>query len=991
MTISPITHRQRLMLAAACGLVAVAVPGMSAFAQTATTGGKTEEVVVTGSRLKRSDANSDTPVTVVSAADIKRTGAQTVEQILQRLPAIGSGGIYATTNNGGEGAACTDIRQLQYQRTLVLVNGKRFSQTAGSTFSCVDLNTIPVNLIDRIEVVKDGASSVYGADAVAGVINIITKKNFTGTVFTVDGSIAGAGDDKTGKIGFTTGANFDRGNITLSGSYENRSPIEQRDRDWAHYVQLDGQSRPGNNQPYTENFPGTLTPNTTAQDGRVGSGIGIAGRLFGGANFDTGNYPNNDPGGSIPSSDGGYVPFRNSQNRFNWGDYTWLQSAMERYNIASTLNYEITDNINFYVQAYYTHVKTEQQLAPDPVTQASPSSPIYSDVVIPGFQSDYKTPNSLATAILGSGNEEDLVFWKRFVELGARHYTQNNDTFDFVAGLNGSLGWGWDYDVYANYGHSSKSEVESNIVNYQRLENEFGFVHTHDVTPYVNAGYLDSAANGAVNDAGYYDPSVCNAADGCSLITPANLTSRGLYLTQAQADYIRVNNTQQTTYTLRQWGGTLTNNDLYDLPYGPLGVVVGAEHRSEAASYTPDSLVVTNVTTNPALYATNGQFDVTEVFGEVQVPILKDLPFAKRLDMRVSGRYSNYNTFGDAYTWGVAANYAPIDDIRFRASLGTSFRQPNVFEAYGGGTVSYNTATDPCTNPAPGTNAYANCSNPTDPRGNALGVVNVNGQVPTLQFLGNPKVRPETSRTWTIGTVIAPRYLPGLSMTADYYHTRLRNTIGSEDTPTILADCYNSANFSSPSCANVLARDSLHQLTLVNSPTENLGETRTDGLDLGMSYAIPLGNGLGTITARDDFTFLFSFLQQNGLDTSFVQYAGQSLYNGQAYPRRRNNFTLDWGKDALHVGYTMRYLSGLSLDYANNENGYSPAIVNSTAEVFYHDIYASYTWRNIDATFGIDNLTDRNPPFVPDGQTNTQTNLYDVIGRLFYVKTAIKF
>jgi iron complex outermembrane receptor protein len=958
-------------------------------------GEKAESIVVTGSRLKHSDVTSESPVTIVTAAQIQHSGAQTIEDVLQKLPAIGTGGIYSTTNNGGEGASCVDLRNLGYDRTLILINGKRFPQTQGSTFSCVDLDNIPVALVDRIDILKDGASAIYGADAVAGVINIITKTNFSGTTFTANGALATGGGDRTGDLSFTTGANFDKGNITFSAGYENREPIVQTDRDWAHYVQVDNQSR------------GTKPdPRSGVVGGEVGSGIPLGGRVFGSPNTDSyysANYQG--LGGRLGTGGAGSKPFTNA-DRFNWGDYTYLASGLERWNIASSVNYEITPEINFYAQGYYTHLRTTQQLAPDPVTGAYPGNPTATDIVIPAGNPFLQ---ALETEAGFAPGPSDAILYKRFGELGTRNYIQNNDTFNIVTGFKGDLAYGWSYDVFFNYGRSSKTEVEQGIVNTTRLEQELGFQQTNTTSDplgaYFNNGDLVTSspaypltnqtsgltqpfASGVANDAGVYNPLVCNAAVGCTLANPFGPHG----LTAAQANYIRVNNNQQTQYTLRQWGGNVTNNDIYELPYGPVGVVFGAEHRSEAGSYTPDSVVLAGQTSDPPVNPTNGGFDTTEVYGELRIPILKDLFLAKDLHLDLSGRYSHYNTFGDAETWKISGNYSPTSDVRFRASIGTAFRQPTINDLYGGGTVSYNTAGDPCTSPT-NANAIANCK-----KIGALGVANVNGQVPTLEFFGNPLLQPETARTYTIGGVFTPTFVPRLSATADFYHTRINNGIGSLDTGTILTNCYNSPNFSSPLCPSISRLAGTNQLNLVDSPTQNLGETRETGLDLGLNYSYVLPNDIGTLSFSNDFEFLFSYLLQTGKNSPFIQFAGQIVPGGipgtagsEGLARRKDNLSISLAHLPFNFGYRMRYISGMNLSYYNGVNGFAPALVNNTDEVFYHDLYVSYDWRNISATIGADNIGDKRPPFVPDGESNTVPAVYDVVGRLVYLKTTFRF
>ncbi len=931
------SFRQGLMVFTAASLVFAIAPVTGARAQTAPAAAPaaatTESIVVTGSRIKRSNATSDAPVSIISAEDIKHSGAQTIEDVLQRIPSIGTGGLYSTTNNGGEGASCTDLRNLGVNRTLVLVNSKRFVQTGSQISSCVDLNNIPLALVDHIDVLKDGASTIYGADAVAGVINVILKKNFTGTQVNIDGGIAGQGDSKTGKISVTTGANFDKGNFTLSGGYDSRGEIAQKDRDWANPVRTDNVQRS-----YV----------------RHGSGIPLGGRIFDGPNVD----PNLALGlNELALGNGQTKGFSNKTDRFNWGDRTWLAGAQVKYNFDGSVNYEITDDMQFYANGYYNHNHTEQQLAPLPVTGAATGGQGPTDLIVPNG-------NPFLTEL---GITEDVALYKRLNEFGNRHYYQDTNTFQGTGGLRGSLRYGWDYDVFFNYGRSEKTEEESNVVNYVRLEQELGARQTFDPTAAVPA------------DAVVYDPTYCTNSAGCVLINPFGQHG----ISQAGVNYARVNTHVSTAFSMRQFGGSLTNNDVFDLPYGPLGLSMGVENRHEEGEYVPDPLVLGGYTTDSINQPTKGGFSVTELYTEASIPLLSNLPFVKDLSINASGRYFDYDTFGPGAVWKFEADYSPTQDIKFRGSLGTGFRQPAIYELYGGNYVSYNGITDPCANStATGGNLAANCT-----KVNAADVTSTNGQVQTLQG-GNAHLQPEASQSWGFGTVITPRWTPRLAITVDYWKYKIQQTISAVQSQTILDECYNSLNFSSAFCSQVSPRDGLHQLTLVSALDQNLGVTKTDGIDVNFDYSIPLGN-MGTLALRDDFQNLISYKSQDYTNGPFHEYAGYLIVpqpGNYGYARIKNNTFIDWTYGNLGLGYRTRYIGGMGY-YQVDPTG----VAIRAPAILYHDISASYKWRNIDTTFGIDNVFDKSPPLANDGVTNTNTNVYDVVGRFFYLKTTMKF
>jgi iron complex outermembrane recepter protein len=949
MTIAANSYRQRLLLAAACGLVALAGQPTRAWAQISgapqpeSPAVASEEVVVTGSRLKTTNATSENPVTVVTSADIARSSAQTIEDVLQKLPAIGSSGVYGVTNNGGQGASCTDIRNLGINRTLVLVNGRRFVHTGNFGFDCVDLNNIPLALVDRIEVLKDGASAVYGADAVAGVINIILKKNFSGTELRVNGSIAtDVGDARTGELSATTGANFDRGNVTLSIDYENEEPVMQKDRPWAVPVQ-------GNN---TVGKPSTL-----------GSGIPPSGFVFDDSNS-THPLPN---GTTFFPAVGKTTPFTGGPSqRYDYGKDQYLSQQLEKESFVGTGHYDFNDNITGFLETYFTHRTSEAQLAPQPVTGGLTSN-VPDAFVIPAG-------NPYLTQLFGA-DQGAVDEYKRVAEFGDRASGSSADTFQINTGIEGTLGWGWDYSTFFTYGESDNVLTASNEVNFARLEQEVGF--KQEPAP---PGTADPSTFGV------YDPSVCVAANGCVLINPFGPGS----ISQAGANYAKFTEVATSKFTLRTFGGSVTNNDVYDLPYGPLGVTLGAEHRRESGEYSPDNLVDSGVTLENAQSPTKGAFSVSELYGEVKIPILTNLPFAKDLHVDLGGRFYDYNTFGSGETWKAGFNYTPFDGIRFRGSIGDAFRQPSVQELFGGQSLSFNTAGDPCANSKSyGSKAgivAANCA----AQGINVNTFNQlgNQQVQTITG-GNPNLNPETARTETIGTVIEPPFIPRLAITADYWRTKIANEIGTVQTQDILDGCYTSAGFSNPFCQLIAPRVAGQQLSTVTATDQNLGELRTDGMDIGATYTYLLP-AYGSLTFQTDLQLLFDYKFQNLPNGPFINNAGMlNVQNdGSGLPRQRDNTNITWNYGDFSFGYEFRILSGVE-----NYPILNPKTNINVGEgtIIYHDINLNYTHRGISVNVGVNNLLDKAPPFVFDTATNTDPSVYDIFGRVVYVKTTIKF
>ncbi len=901
-----------------------------------------ESVEVTGTRLRTSNTTSVAPIAVITAAQITQSSAQTIEDVLRKVPSIGTQGISASNNNGGNGASCIDIRNLGINRTLVLVDGRRFVHTPdGGGGDCVDLDTIPIAMVDRIEILKDGASTIYGADAIAGVINVILKKNFVGSQINVGGDVSASGDNKEGDIQGTTGFDFaqGRGNLALSGRYIDRGPIEQKDRDWATPV-VSADNGPG--EPYS-----------------VGSGFPVAGRIFG--------VPDGNSSDTVINNQ--LVPFKNSylgagvnpniNGRYDFGATQQLADRETQGNLAAITHFDVNSHLTLYGEAYYTHKDTQEQLSGQPIT-GNPNT---------GQSFDIPAGNPFAESY-GINNlvQED----RRITDLDPRIYQTHSDTWQVTGGARGNIIGNYNYDLYYTYGRAVTNIDTSGQVNFTNLEQTVGF----------------QSLNDGVIDDGIYNPGVCRAP--CALGNPFGANNES----KAAANYFLFTSNERATYQFRDIGGTVTNNKIVQLPYGPLGVAIGFEHRGEQGSDRPDPIIETGQSTAAISAPTGGGFNVTEAFGELQIPILKNLIGAKDLSGDISGRWSDYNTFGSVYNYKLSLNWSPTRDIRFRANVASGTRQPAISEAFGGQSLAFNTANDPCAQ----VTSYgalagivaANCNRQHLP----AGFTQVSSQIATLVG-GNPALQPETSHTYTIGTVLTPRWIPALSVTLDYYHTKIANQIGSLDTQFIVDSCYTSANLSSSFCNAINGRTATGQINQVSALESNLGEVHTNGIDLEANYLIKLGGG-NNIELSTDFNDTIGYTEQLLPGGPFVNLKGRlstiSTNNLalSGYPVIRDNSTITYSKNKFSFSWTLRYIDGLLY---NNGGDADPAVnrFTRTNEVFYHDIEATYNWRKIQFVAGIDNVFDRTPPFVVGTGTNTEPAVYDVIGRLFYAKLQFKF
>ncbi len=909
-----------------------------------------ESVTVTGSRLRTSNLTSEAPITVITSKQIEQSSAQTLEDVLRKIPAIGTSGTYGSTNNGGNGSNCIDLRNLGIARTLVLVNGKRFVHTPyGDGNDCVDLSTIPLAMIDRIDIEKDGASTIYGADAVAGVINIITKKNFIGTQINLDGGITASGDGREGTVSGTTGFDFaqGRGNLALSGSYLDRGSVPQKDRDWANPV-ISADNGP--------NLPVTIGSGYTP-GGRVFSAAGPAGRTLGTV-VGTRLLPfSTTYNGTADGSNA-------ATGRYNYGYDQDLNGRLKQGNLDGSAHFDINDHITAYVDAFYTHKDAETQLSGQPISGTVDGSMLY----------DIPKGNPYAEAL---GINQNVYQYRRTIDWGPRQYMTHADVYQFTGGLKGNITGNWDYDAYYSYGRATNVINQTNQVNFVNLEQEAGFRGT-------------SATN--LNQ-GVYDPSVCVAAKGCVLGDPFGAGN----LSQAGVNYASFTSHATAFYQVRDLGVSITNNKLIQLPYGPLGLAIGMEHRGEDGAYHPDPIVESGASLANTEHPTGGGFNVTEAFGELNIPILKNLPFAKDLSADISGRYSSYNTFGSVENWKAGINWSPSRDIRFRANIGSSTRQPQIYELFAGVTTGFPSANDPCDSGH--ISSYgalegvvaANCAKKIGGYSASTFAQAGSGQIPTNSG-GNSNLEPETSRTYTIGTVLTPRYLPNFTAAIDYFHTKIANSIGTVSTQYILDSCYTSVNYSNGFCNQINPRASNGQLSTVNSIYENLGEIRTSGIDFDLNYLIRLRQGFN-VNLSNSMVDTIAYIEQQVPGGPFQNFKGRlisGLY-GTAFPVIRDNATATLAKDAFSFSWTTRYIDSMTVNNGSEDLTATTARYYKVNEVFYHDIVATYNWKKIQFIAGIDNLFDKTPLLVVDSTTNTDPNVYDVLGRFFYAKLQFHF
>ena len=995
MAYSQFAFRRRGLLAASAAVGAL-FAAQPALAQNATT---PETVVVTGSRIPVLNATSASPISTASAAQIQLTSAFNAEDVLTKL--VGpdtTGGISNATNNGANGLSEIGLRNLGPTRTLVLIDGQRLVPIFSSSISVPDLNSIPVSMIDRVEVLRDGASSIYGADAIGGVINFITKKDFQGLQLDANFGASEHGGGDLYSITGTMGYNFDKGNITISLLNEHQSPVDMKDRDWSIDPHLGQAGVEGGSV-----FRSQLNILQDLNSHTVWNG--------------TETSYNNPALGSIPCLT--YLPTL-GRVKLNAGcpsvvPNATLTSGIGRTQAAWNAHYDLMPDLTFVASGFFTRRDSEQRLRPEPLLgdQIAAANPITGGIVYGGFFvptsfPGYSDPLGTASPVpcpdptgaqAGGGLAPTCIDTNLTPNnFGPRDYKQVSNTYRVRAGFEGHV-FG-DYNWEAGY-------VQQRNDSQLRILNSGNFFHLAQATAQIPC--VDFPGGCTFNPLfGYNTPT-----------TPINFFNGASTLTPAQVKYLTTTLTE-TQYTYENYIYADINGPVFDLPAGPLQASVGFERRFEYANDAPDSLVQEGYAAGPSA-PTAGGYGVTSFYGEMRIPILKDLPFAEFLTLTPSGRYDHYSTFGDALTWKVGGEWQVIDDLRIRGSYATGLRAPSTAELFGGNAISYISVDgDPCDSRAAGFNGNSNaglgslapgsaCFTQLAARGLTAGQIatyqspenNLVADQRGLVVGGNPQLKPELSRSWNMGAVITPTFAPGLTLNGDYYEIKITNSIldggiaNNAGPDIVVLGCYVDQN---PAYCSQITRGAggIFQIGSLNT---NLGLNQVRGMDLeatyntdvaGLTLPIP-GSFLIDLQAEREFLNT----TQNP-DFSTNEFVGFFNYgNDSIQPTWRSTASVDYHLDDLGLHYGLRYING-----TKNLSGGKAVYGNAIPEIFYSDIAVSYDLPEIGPSqstrlvVGINNLFDQNPPFLTGdsiGKSNTIAGPYDVTGRFFFARISTKF
>jgi outer membrane receptor protein involved in Fe transport len=1092
-------------------LIALASPAMAQDQVTAQAGAaaadeaEVETIIVTGSRLARDmNAISPLPVSTVGAADLRAAGNTDAAATLRQLPALLSSSTVADSLLRGEGTAedsvgvaALDLRQLGAERTLVLVDGRRHvSGIAGA--ATVDVSTIPQQLIERVDVLTGGASAVYGADAVTGVVNFVLKRDFEGIELDAQSGISSRGDGSSFRINGIYGRNFadGRGNVTLAAGYTLDSEVLLGDRGFTAdngrfnnsrtYANPDRRFQKGDINPSTmpnfasfftlaegrypygfsiptaaqiaEDFPGGITAAERALVDRaanaplfklgadprfaISSGEGLLWRGdFGFFNADTNNNGTGDcdesyigsfafgfggacyvttPGGGVRIFNDGIISTGSNQfggdGAIERTNATSLVPRSERYYVNLRSQFEVSSAVELFVDAKWARSETKRR---------NNYNSFYDSLYI--YPDNPWIPTALAADAADGGG---LRVSRDMLDLGPGITRTDRDTYRIVGGARGELGSNLKYDFGLNWGRTDSTSTFSNAVLPDRLFAALDAVRAPNGQIVCRSDLDPNALHPGSEFFPIIRPGNFTFRPGDGTCRPANILAGSSSISQDAVNFITVPTTDR--YRTEQFVGTLAftgdSGKYFELPGGPVQFAAGGEYRREISRTTFDPLTrgilpggqfigdvpqgQVFVPGSPGAFDPNqinlglvfdgqarifnggGSFDVWELFGEINVPLLKDRPFFEELSLSAAGRYADYSTIGGAFTWNINGVWAPVSDIRFRAGYSQAIRAPNVNELFEPPQGATFRPDDPCNQSTLDALAEDGAANAATRLANcrADGIPAGYEDPLSARFSGtsggNPDLKEETARTWNVGVVVQPRFVPGLTLSADWYNIEIQDAIQAVQSQDIVDTCYDLSTFPNQYCdlfsrnRNPLSQTFLG-FNFLRQTQINFGRLETAGLDLTAAYGFSLGdhnfNLRAAATYVDKLNRFF-----DPIDTSLADPGLREL----GAPQWAGSGSISWGFRDVSLTWRLQYIgeqgAAAAVQIEQIDTDFGPA--GLAPAYWLHDLNF-----NIDATEqfsfygGVNNLTDARP--FPASTAFPVSG----VGRFFYIGARARF
>lgn len=970
--------RRAVRHALLAGATATAVTALPAGAQESST---ISEVVVTGSRILNRDSVADTPIMTVDQTEVLQSGNLTVDHYLNTLPQVTPTVSSQSNNPSLNGRAHIDLRGLGIVRNLVLIDGRRGMGsgfgTGGGT--AVDINTIPAALIERVELITGGAGATYGADAVAGVTNFIMKKSFDGVALNSTYRLTEEEDGQEWSADATFGGDFadGRGSAVFNASYFKRDDMYKDAREFAAQASTTTSIFPGGSW-----SPGTLRPTQAAVDAAFGAGAcanngGTAGFGFNpdGSLFCTGvgASPFDVVGFTGPDS---WIAtqFHPDVFSYNFEPDNVLVLPMERWSLYTHLEMEMGDHFKPYVTAQYTNYNALQELAPTPAGGTTGFLVPVTNPFIPAqLAALLATRDNPATAGVDE-SQSAFAFSKRFNDLGGRTGFNTHDVWQLTMGGRGDITDSWHYDVYGSYGRSVLNELQGGNVRLDRTQELL-----EGIDP--DTGLPDGGA------------SICEG--GLNLFGSAPIS-------QECADHISLD-AKNLTVAEQTAFEAVVSGEVFDLPAGPVQVALGAGYRDIRVDFQPDSGLQPGIVAgfNQQLPA-SGQLDFTDLFTEISIPILADLPAVKDLGLTLGARTTDNNLTGSAETWKATMDWTVVDWLRFRGGFQHAVRSPNISELFAPQVNNFpNIAdADPCNfdssfrTGASGAQVQALCATQSSvageadydqPSGQANGIVG-----------GNPNLQPEEADTYTVGFVLqSPSTNPALerlSVSVDYWSIKVEELIAAVGAVTIVQRCYNrdganpTFDISNVWCSQFDRDPANGGVVRLEQLSRNQAVFETSGIDLTLNYGIGLGS-FGDLGFRFQGTWVEKFDQQTSAQDPVFDFAGSiGATTGSASPELKYTFTTSYSYENLGVQVVSRFIDDMI--HANFVTNPAASTVTNTNvdSTWYVDLSGNYQLTDkITLRLGVNNLTNQEPRlYRPNVQANTDPSTYDILGRRYF-------
>lgn len=961
-----------------------------ALAQDAGADATLEEVVVTGSRIRRDPLSEAAAIMEINRDSLDQTGVTNLGDILQDLPITGSApnSQFNVPGNSGfpqdgagidAGAVQLSLRNIGAKRTLVLVDGKRWvaGASASGVPSTVDLNTLPSNVIKRVEVLQDGASAIYGSDAIGGVVNVITNSDFDGFRLDVQtGSYLSDSDGESTEFAGLWGGGNDTTHLVLSASYADEKGVETADRSRSAYPNPDATSC---------NVPNTLCSSFTPQARLV---FGPAFGLYRNGIFDptcTTSDPDcsvldvtlndgvlNDGMGNIPVLDpmnpyaDDYHAFT-ADDRFNYNGpgFNYLRTPNQRVNIYGSVDHQLSEDVRLVMKAAYTNRSSATKAAPEPLCLGDGCGNRIND----NFVVDANNIYNPFGVDLSVADGTMIFFARRPLESGGRLFFQDVNTYFVSLGLEGEFETGsrsFYWDLTGSYGDNRGFQEKYGSHNAAKLQTAMG------------------------------DPAICAATPNC---VPFNFfggqgpNGEGS-ITQDMLDFVGYVQRDFSEQTLKDFSFNITG-DLAELSAGDMAFAAGVEYREHEGSYRPDPIAERGETAGIPAGSTAGAFDVTEFYGEVSIPLISGAALAEYLEINLAARASDYSTSGSESTYKAGVLWQPTENLSARGSVSSGFRAPGIGELFGGAAREDFTFQDPCADydgdqgsaaggrdsPQPA-NIQANCQ--------ALGIgpdlLQSNPQLSAVSQ-GNPNLVAETSDSWTVGLVWSPAWAEGASwsdgITAsiDYYDLQIDDAVQGRNPGDVIDACVETLD---PFFCDSVPRTSSSQIGLVNNQLQNIGAIESSGLDLAINYVGP-DTGIGQFSAGITATHLNEYIEKtfnpdgSQSSTELTGHHTDETFQ-RAFPDWRAVTTVDWSMNRWSANLAFRWVDAMTTDdgskldsamFTDLQVRYNPPIMDDGLTV----------------AIGFRNLFDEDPPVCsPCGVIGLSLVSHDLPGTQGYIR-----